>query len=150
MIALTLAMSSCNPKPKAIDYGSDICHFCKMTIVDSQHAAELVSQKGKVFKFDAIECLLHFKKENTETSFALELVNTYDEPKELLPAAESFYLISKAIPSPMGAYLTAFKNEKSAKEIQKSKDGKLFLWQGLKQHFETDGFNKIADQEAEK
>ena len=29
-----------------------------MTIVDRQHAAEAVTSKGKVFKFDAIECMV--------------------------------------------------------------------------------------------
>lgn len=108
-----------------------------MTIVDQQHAAELVTQKGKIFKFDAIECLLNFQKENTETKFAFQLVNVFESPKELNKAEESFFLISKAIPSPMGAYLTAFKNEATAQEALTSKGGKLFNWQTLQQHFDS-------------
>src|SRR5690606_37339040 len=84
-----LMISSCTPKPEPIEYGSDICHFCKMTIVDQQHAAELVSTKGKVFKFDAIECMLNFEKESTDTEFALHLVNVYDQPKLLNDAGKS-------------------------------------------------------------
>ena len=29
-----------------------------MTIVDNKHSAELVTTKGKVYKFDAIECMI--------------------------------------------------------------------------------------------
>lgn len=137
LITSVLALSSCTPTPEPIDYGSDVCHFCKMTIVDQQHAAELVTQKGKIFKFDAIECLLNFQKENTETKFAFRLVNVFESPKELNKAEESFFLISKAIPSPMGAYLTAFKNEATAQEALTSKGGKLFNWQTLQQHFDS-------------
>jgi copper chaperone NosL len=127
-------VSSCTPTPEEINYGSDICHFCKMTIVDQQHAAELVTNKGKVFKFDAIECMLNYQKENAESDFAIQLVNVYESPKELINAEECHFLISKAIPSPMGAFLTAFKNEAASKEIQAAKGGELYTWQTLQQH----------------
>ncbi len=108
-----------------------------MTIVDQQHAAELVSTKGKVFKFDAIECMLNFEKESTDTEFALHLVNVYDQPKLLNDAGKSVFLISKALPSPMGAYLTAFKDQTAAKEFHASKGGQLFDWESLQQHFDS-------------
>ena len=110
-----------------------------MTIVDQQHAAQLVTKKGKTFKFDAIECMLNYKKENKELGFAYQLVNHYESPKELHAAEESYYLVSQAIPSPMGAFLTAFKNESTAKEMQASKGGELFNWQTIQQHHESLG-----------
>lgn len=39
---------SCSIAPEPINYGQDGCHFCKMTIVDKVHAAEIVTTKGKV------------------------------------------------------------------------------------------------------
>lgn len=132
-------VSSCTPTPEEIAYGSDMCQFCKMTIVDQQHAAELVTKKGKVFKFDAVECMLDFKKENDESDYAFQLVNVYESPKDLSPADECFYLISQSIPSPMGANLTAFKNETAAKEIQAEKGGELFSWQALEKKHKTMG-----------
>jgi copper chaperone NosL len=138
-------VSSCTPTPEPISYGSDICHFCKMTIVDQQHGAELVTQKGKVFKFDAIECMLNFEKENTDSDFALQLVNVYESPKELINAEESHYLISQALPSPMGAFLTAFENESAAKEFQSAKGGELFTWQSLQDRFGKEGFSNFSE-----
>ena len=112
-----------------------------MTIVDQQHAAEVVTTKGKAFKFDAIECMLNYRKENSDLDFAFELVNTYESPKELMTAEKSHYLISQSLPSPMGAFLTAFKDEATAKEMQSAKGGELFTWETIQQHHETLGFN---------
>ena len=47
-----LLLNGCSKGPKPIDYGNDGCHFCKMTIVDKIHGSELITEKGKVFKFD--------------------------------------------------------------------------------------------------
>ncbi len=142
-------MSSCTPKPEEISYGSDNCQFCKMTIVDQQHGAELVTSKGKVFKFDAIECLLNFKKENADSDFAFQLVNVYESPKELINAEACHFLISPSIPSPMGAFLTAFKNESKAKEIKTSNAGELFSWQDLQQYYESGSLGTYSTEKIE-
>ena len=136
---LLLLLVACAPKSQPIEYGSDMCKFCKMSIVDQQHAAEVVTQKGKVYKFDAIECMLHFKKDRSDEAFALELVNTYEEPKVLKPAGSSYYLISKNLPSPMGAYLTAFVDKTSCLEMQKVKGGEIFSWTELEEQFFKNG-----------
>ncbi len=60
ILILLLIVTNCSVSPKAIDYGNDGCHFCKMTIVDKLHAAEVVTNKGKVYKFDATECMINF------------------------------------------------------------------------------------------
>lgn len=128
-------VSSCTPTPEPIEYGSDMCDFCKMSIVDAQHGAELVSSKGKVFKFDAIECLIGFSKEKKDTQFAFELVNDYSSPKKLIEAKQSTFLISENLSSPMGANLTAFGDKKNAEEMLATKGGKLFSWTELNEHF---------------
>ncbi|MCC6725443.1 MAG: hypothetical protein IT258_13125, partial [Saprospiraceae bacterium] len=46
-------LTACTPTAEPISFGEDMCAHCKMTIVDEQFAAEAVSQKGKVYKFDA-------------------------------------------------------------------------------------------------
>ena len=135
LLSLSWLISSCTPKPKAIEYGSDMCDFCKMSIVDAQHAAELVTTKGKVVKFDAIECMINFSKKNSQNDFAFELVNIYSTPKQLVNASESYFLISKNLPSPMGGNLTAFKNKKEAKEMQIAKGGEIYNWKELQLYF---------------
>ncbi len=131
VIILSLLFLGCNVKPQAIDYGNDGCHFCKMTIVDKVHAAEIVTKKGKVYKFDAIECMINFTEEFDMSKIQLYLSNNYNEPEALIDATQATFLISQNIPSPMGAFLSAFKSEEDAKKVQKEKSGTLYNWEAL-------------------
>ncbi len=130
-----LLISSCNVGPKPIAYGSDGCHYCSMTIVDRQHAAEIVTDKGKVFKFDSTECMMNHLKDMDRKQKALYLVNDYDQPGELIDATEAIYLISDHIPSPMGEFLTAFKTEQAAVDALMTNNGDLLTWEQLKLRF---------------
>ena len=135
IIALLLMLVSCNVSPQAIDYGSDGCHFCKMTIVDKVHAAEIVTKKGKVYKFDATECMINFMNDFDASEIELYLSNNYKEPEQLIDAQKATFLISKNIPSPMGAYLSAFKSKADAQKMQSEKGGDLYSWEELLVHF---------------
>ncbi len=133
-ITLLLLFFSCNVKPQAIDYGNDGCHFCKMTIVDKVHAAEIVTKKGKVYKFDATECMVNFTKEFNTSEIQLYLSNNYKDPEALIDATQATFLISENIPSPMGAFLSAFKSKEEAIKMQAEKGGKLYTWDQLLKH----------------
>ena len=135
IITLLLLFFSCNVSPKPIDYGNDGCHFCKMTIVDKVHAAEIVTQKGKIYKFDASECMINFLKEFDTSQIKWYLSNNYTEPETLIDATQATFLISKNIPSPMGAFLSAFKDKNDAEKFQTKKGGKLYTWETLLAHF---------------
>lgn len=135
IIALLCTLYSCNVSPNPIAYGSDGCHYCKMTIVDKVHAAEIVTKKGKVYKFDATECMIHFMDEFDTSEIALYLSNNYTEPEALIDATKATFLISESIPSPMGAFLSAFKNKADAEKIQADKGGDLYNWKELLVHF---------------
>jgi len=131
---LLLILVSCTPKPQTINYGADACNFCRMTIVDAQHAAELVSTKGKAYKFDAIECMVQYLQDNKEQTYAFQLVNNYLEAGQLIDATQSTFLVSPNIPSPMGANLSAFENKTVATEWQEEKSGDIYNWIELQAH----------------
>jgi copper chaperone NosL len=138
IIALLLILVSCNVSPQAIDYGNDGCQYCKMTIVDKVHAAEIVTKKGKVYKFDASECMINFMNEFDDASeIKLFLTNHYTEPEVLIDATKATFLISENIPSPMGASLSAFKNKADAEKMQSEKGGELFSWEKLLSHLKN-------------
>ncbi|MBT8264111.1 MAG: nitrous oxide reductase accessory protein NosL [Muriicola sp.] len=122
-------------EPKPIAYGKEGCHFCRMTIVDQQHAAQIVTKKGKVFSFDAIECMMKYTKEIDADEVQLFLCNDYIVPQELIDARKATFLISEKIPSPMGAFLTGFETREAAKEILSDNEGQLYTWKELVQHF---------------
>ena len=136
-VGLILFASSCSSGPKPINYGADACDFCRMTIVDKQHAAQIVIKTGKAFKYDAIECMLNDMKEWEHPEIRHYLVADYANPGELTDALNASYLISKEIPSPMGGFLTAFENAEKRNEVKKDASGTALDWKALKAEFEV-------------
>lgn len=104
-----------------------------MTVVDRQHAAELVSTKGKVYFFDAIECMLNFMNSYSDEQFEHSLVNDFTNPGVLIAAEDAFYLISKQLPSPMGAYLTAFSDQQALSKAMETYGGTGYTWNELRE-----------------
>lgn len=132
LLLITLLFSACNVSPQQIQYGTDGCHYCNMTIVDHQHASQLVTTKGKAYKYDAVECMIHsLQDEMKDTEIALYLVADFNQPGELMDAKMASYLISDKISSPMGANLSAFEDEKSAAEAKDKFTGELFSWEEI-------------------
>ncbi|MFD0989381.1 nitrous oxide reductase accessory protein NosL [Mariniflexile jejuense] len=137
IIILLPLLSGCNTSPQPINYGIDGCHYCKMTIVDKVHAAEIVTKKGKAYKFDATECMVHFLDEFNTNDIKLYLSNNYIEPTVFIDATKATFLISENIPSPMGAFLSAFKTKEDAVKIQTKKGGNLYSWETLLAHLKN-------------
>lgn len=130
-LALALTLLGCTPSPEPIDFGTDACAHCKMTIVDKPFAAELVTSKSKVYKFDAIECMVQFLGTGQAKQPALLLVRDYTNPDTWIDATKATYLVSQAIPSPMGGYLSAYTNAETASRLQGEKGGQLLDWNAL-------------------
>ena len=141
IIIAGLALSACAPQPKPIEYGVDGCVYCQMTIVDRQHAAEAVTDKGKVYKFDAIECMVNYTLQNPEMEMAFLLANPYTQPGELVSVEDCTFLISPNLPSPMGAYLSAFPSAEEAQAMQREHGGTTYRWDELGAYFEEKGEN---------
>ena len=135
LFTLILVLVSCSKEPEKINFGSDMCHFCKMTIVDTQHAAQFVTKKGKQYKYDAIECILNEFSETGTSHVGVVLVADYSNPGIMVDAKTATYLISKEIKSPMGANLTGFSQKVEANKFVKSEEDKLYTWQSIQQKF---------------
>ena len=132
LFSLFILTISCKVEPKEIDYGSDHCHFCDMTVVDKTHAAQYVTKKGKAYMFDAIECMVNeLERDNTEDQMSFLLVADYTNPGNLIDAKTATYLISEKIKSPMGANLSAFSSKEVAEEMLVKNGGELLSWEQL-------------------
>lgn len=125
--SLFILFSACKPEAQAIDYGFDACSHCKMTIADNRFGSELVTSKGKVLKFDAIECLVEYHNHAEET-FAINLVSDFASPGKFIDSQQAFFLKSEAIPSPMGMNLSAFSSLNEAEKVMKDNGGELLRW----------------------
>jgi copper chaperone NosL len=100
----------CTPRPDPIRYGQDACQFCKMTLVDQRFAAEVVTKKGRSFKFDDLACLVkHAKAEGwADTDLPLVLVADYAHPGTLLDARAAVFVPNDSLRSPMRGDVAAF------------------------------------------
>lgn len=127
IIAFCLLLGSCSIEADQIVYGNDQCDFCQMNIVDHQHAAQYVTKKGKQFKFDAIECMVHKLEEVDENGLAMILVSDFGK-STMIDASSAAFLVSEEIKSPMGENLSAFTDESRAGDYT----GEIYNWDELK------------------
>lgn len=130
LVAIIAIFTACNQSTEPIEYGKDNCHFCQMRIMDPKFGAEAVTQKGRTYKFDSAECLLHYLKETNEEHGHI-VVTDYTAPKTFINASSSWFLVSQNMPSPMGGYLNAFADEATARSFQEKEGGKMYNWEEI-------------------
>jgi copper chaperone NosL len=101
-----------------------------MIVSDRQFGAELVTQKGKIFIFDSIECMASFVVEGTVESSQIHSrwVTPFDDPENLIDADSAFYLHSQTLRSPMGMNLSAYASEAAAQDMQTKFAGDILRW----------------------
>jgi copper chaperone NosL len=127
LIAGLLFTGACNPKAERIAVGKDNCAECKMTIMDPKFGGELVTKKGKVYKFDDAHCVATFlERRGIELSeIHKTLFVNYSKPDEFVEVKSAEFVVSSQLKSPMGGNAAAFKNtveaERKSQEIPGSK-----------------------------
>lgn len=112
---LTLSLSSCSTDPEPIRIGKDNCDFCKMTISDHRFGAEIVTKKGKIYKFDDAHCIKAFMVSNTLGQEEISGIYFTDflPPNYLVNVEQAFFLQSPKLKSPMNGNIAAFTKEDS-------------------------------------
>ena len=125
-----ITLASCGSEPEPINYGRDECEFCRMLITDNKYGAELVTEKGKIYKFDSIECMVEFSLvKNTlgDTNNKL-LITDFDKPGNFVDARNSVYVKNDEFRSPMGLNVTAFNGELQAQKFVSENGGEKLSW----------------------
>ncbi len=133
VLAAFVFFVSCSQNVEPIEYGEELCAYCSMTIVDQGHAAQVVTKKGKNFKFDATECMIQYlDSEDNEGDMLHILAADYLNPGNMIDVKSATFIISENIPSPMGAFLSATANKSDAEILLNDKGGELFTWDKVK------------------
>lgn len=116
VIPSLLLLSSCSNNLKPINYGKDECDNCKMTIMDKKFAAEILSVKGKAFKFDDLICTKQFVEAGKIDMKQIQdiFINNFSKPGEFIKLKESFVASSESLGSPMGGNMAAFSSADEA------------------------------------
>lgn len=125
-----LFMLSCSTEPRALLYGKDNCHTCKMVLMDQKFGAEIVSVKGKVYTFDDVNCMINFLNEGllAEREVHHKLVVDFTQPGKLIEAGSSFYVKSPEIKSPMASQVAAFGDYDELEKYKKELNGIYLTW----------------------
>lgn len=126
-VIAALFLTGCDHQPEKIIYGKDNCAECKMTIMDPKFGAEIVTKKGKIYKFDDVHCVATFmKRRGVEMNDIHQTLFTdYYNSNEFIKVGSVEFVVSSQLKSPMGGNAAAFKNNseanKKAAEIEGSK-----------------------------
>jgi copper chaperone NosL len=132
-VLLLIFFGSCNTEPQPIKIGTDTCIFCKMTISDNRFGGEILTKKGKTYKFDDIHCLTSFKKSdalNKEIIKSIYFVN-FEATHNFIEASKSHLFKSDAFHTPMAGNIAAFDNEHSLNNIAQKFKGSEVTWNDL-------------------
>ena len=121
-ISMMLLAACAETGPQDIAVGKDQCDNCKMTISEPKYATQLITEKGRLYKFDDISCLTDYETSNTEsTANAKTYVADFPTGK-FIERSTATFIKGGDIKSPMGGNTQAFQDkaaaEKAATELQ--------------------------------
>lgn len=130
LLFLMLFIFSCGKIAEPINYGHDECEYCRMLITDNKYGTELITEKGKVYKFDSIECLINYALvENLIGNNEVRmLVSDFANPGNFADARRAFYLHNDEYRSPMGLNVMAFGEESKLNVFESENDGSQLSW----------------------
>ena len=130
-IVLFLLISCGSKEAQPIKINVDNCDFCGMSIADGKFAAEVITEKGRVYKFDDVMCMVNYCKENANTKMGAYYVNDFSQDNVLIPANTAFFLSGGTIQSPMRGGIIAFSTEGDAKEFATKLNAKPITWKAI-------------------
>ncbi len=129
---------SCTPKAEPFKYGTDNCYTCKMGIIDRKFGSELVTKKGKVYKFDDVGCMVRLMKSGTleQSEVSQVLVVNYEKENDLLDVNLCTFVVGQDIKSPMNFNVAAFANSDTAKNFGSQGERKIVEWKTVYDNIE--------------
>ena len=130
---VVIIITACSKQPQPINYGEDECEFCKMIVMDKRYGAELVTDKGKIYFFDSIECLVGYidNQKMTKDNYTSLWVSNYADPGNIIDAENAIYLKNDALRSPMGLNALAVETEMQLQPILKEYGGTQLQFKDL-------------------
>jgi copper chaperone NosL len=137
LFLIAFSFWSCSVEPTPLVYGKDGCHACKMTLMDKKFGAEVVTTKGKIYKFDDMNCMINFLNSGSvaEQDIAYRLVIDFANPEKFIDAKDAHYVKSDKIRSPMASEVAAFSTKEDLEASNREWRGILLSWGELVTEF---------------
>jgi len=128
--AMFLVAGCGEPKPATIVYGTDECRHCHMTIADAQFAAELVTRKHKVYRFDDAGCLAAFVAAGDVPGAEIHSlwVNDFLAPDTMVRVEAAVFLQTDSVHTPMNTRVVALRPGPRADSLRTAWNGALLPW----------------------
>ena len=104
-----------------------------MPVSDNRFGAEIVTNKGKIYKFDDAHCIISFMHStgfNQEKGYDVYFVD-FAGSHSLIPVATALFLKSDALRSPMNGNIAAFSNTDSMQFAMNKYSGTELTWNKL-------------------
>ena len=129
-VAMTVAVAACTPPgPQTIADKDRSCDYCRMTISDDRYGGQLITRKGKVYAFDAIECLTSYYLQNGAAGDGSSIwVADFANPGHWVEARNALFVRNDAHQSPMGLNLVALTTD-ADKTAAGQVQGTTLQWQ---------------------
>jgi copper chaperone NosL len=133
--SLLFLISSCTPSPAPFAYGKDICEDCKMTIMEPRFGAEIITTKGRIFKFDDAHCVANYiqKEKIKQSEIKQTLFIDYTRENTFVDGATAFFVTSPKLKSPMNSNSSAFATRETANKKAAETGGTVSNWRTLLQ-----------------
>jgi nitrous oxidase accessory protein len=106
---VAVALSACQQAPRPLVAGTDSCEYCRMGVADVRFGGELQTSTGRLYTFDAIECLTSFFLASSERNDVRGAWVSDYETATLIPVDSAVFLHATRIQSPMGRSLIALR-----------------------------------------
>jgi copper chaperone NosL len=101
-----------------------------MTISDKRFGAEILTKKGKTYKFDDAGCAISFLEAQPEIKQSLKEIffADFSEPHSLIPSGSAYVLKSEVLKAPMGGMYSAFNSMDNLNKVKQEYPGTVTNW----------------------
>lgn len=129
-VVLAIFLNACTAKVEPIRLGVDQCDHCRMQIVDSRFGAELITEHGRIYKFDSVKCMRRFVTKSSEKAKSMYVVD-YFHPEKLISVTDAFFLEGSTVNGPMGPDAVPSADKDALEKLKASSSGEIINWEKL-------------------
>lgn len=133
LVIVAFSMMGCTNGPETIRFGKDACDHCKMTIMDKKFGGEIVTSKGKIFRFDDAQCIIDYLKSGaiTKGNEGIIYLLNFNGDGSFIASDKALLMKSEALHTPMGGNIAAFKDDASRQKVISELQGTPANWNDL-------------------
>jgi copper chaperone NosL len=131
------ALTSCTAGPEPIRYGKDDCSYCKMTCTYKRFGSEIVTKKGKTYKFDDLVCMVKFLQAGSvpDDQVARLISTDFNHPGTFVDVKKAFFLKGDAFKSPMRGDVATFSTPADRDGVKSQAGGIAMDWNETSKSF---------------